>query len=285
MKKITRVAGIALCLALIMMGSCSLVEPYREMSPSSLEDSGGTAPETPEEAIAFVKEFLGIAVGEEIAGLSPAEDPNDIEGALKAYLLSKIPEPKTTTMETFSFSVDLGYKGPAGDSGTADVKGGMEGTLPYDWLFSELAAENEYSLRGLKIKLLFSGEMTQLNLGTYDLVQAKLKNDGEFSSDMDFTTDSDDPPAPNPDTVKGLLAIKLKMSNGFSVKNKNTGEGVKFTITANNDVSKKWEDILGDESALKAFMEKITFTINVFNDADTPLGAEELSLYDLMPTT
>jgi len=285
MKKITRVAGIALCLALIMMGSCSLVEPYREMSPSSLEDSGGTAPETPEEAIAFVKEFLGIAVGEEIAGLSPAEDPNDIEGALKAYLLSKIPEPKTTTMETFSFSVDLGYKGPASDSGTADVKGDMEGTLPYDWLFSELAAENEYSLRGLKIKLLFSGEMTQLNLGTYDLVQAKLKNDGEFSSDMDFTTDSDDPPAPNPDTVKGLLAIKLKMSNGFSVKNKNTGEGVKFTITANNDVSKKWEDILGDESALKAFMEKITFTINVFNDADTPLGAEELSLYDLMPTT
>ena len=282
MKKITRVAGIALCLALIVMGSCSLVEPYKEISPSSLEDSGGTAPASETDAIAFVNDFLGIAVGEEIAGLSPAEDPKDIEGALKAYLLSKIPAPKTTTMETFSFSVDLGYKGPAGDSGTADVKGGMEGTLPYDWLFSELAAATEYSLSGLKIKLLFSGEMTQLNLGTYDLVQAKLKNDGEFSSDVTFTTDSDDPPAPDLATVEGPLAIKLKMSNGFSIKNTDTDVGVKFTITANNDVSNKWEDILGDESALEALMKEIKFTINVYDDANEFLGSEDLSLWDLM---
>ncbi|MEN6399110.1 MAG: hypothetical protein ABFC74_01835, partial [Rectinema sp.] len=60
------------------------------------------------------------------------------------------------------------------------------------------------------------------------------------------------------------------------------GEGVKFTITANNDVTKNWEDILGDESALEAFMEEIKFTINVYNDAGTLLGTEELSLYDLM---
>ena len=66
MKKITRVAGIALCLALIVMGSCSLVEPYKEISPSSLEDSGGTAPASETDAIAFVNDFLGIAVGEEM---------------------------------------------------------------------------------------------------------------------------------------------------------------------------------------------------------------------------
>ena len=277
-----RVFGLILCLVLIVMGSCSLFDSYKEMNTSSLDDSGGTEPGTPEEAIALVNDFLGITVEEEIASLSPDGDHRDVEGALKAYLQSKISKPKAAEMGTFAFNVDLGYKGPAGDNGTADVKGNLNGVLPYDGLYRDLLADTDYSFTGLITKLVLSGDLKKLGpLGDYSLVHGKLKNDCEFNTDVNFTTDE----YTNPDetTLKGDLKLKLKMSNGFSVKNTVSGQGVKFTIVANNDVSKKWENLIsGGNTALEDFMKEIKFTISVYNDADRFLGSEELSLYDLL---
>jgi len=281
-----RFIGLALCVVLVVTASCSLFNPYKEMNTSSLEDSGGTAPSSEADAIAFVNDFLGIMVEDEIASLSPRHDPKDLDGALKAYLLSKVPVPKngaTATADTFPFNVDLGYKGPVGDNGTADVKGGLKGVLPYDGLVRDLEASTHYSLTGLMAKLLLSGDLKKLeHLGDYSLVHGKLKNDGQFDTDVTFTTDTDDPPAVHFATLAGNLELKLKMSNGFSVKNTDSGEGVKFTVFADDDVTDKWENLASGGTALEDFAKKIKFTINVYNDADSLLGSEELSLYDLM---
>lgn len=277
-----RLIGLALCVVLVAAVSCNLFDPYKEMNTSSLDDSGGTAPDTPEKAIAFVNDFLGITVEEEIDGLLPSGDPRDFEGALKAYLQSKISKPKATEMGTFAFNVDLGYKGPAGDNGTADVKGNLNGVLPYDGLYRDLLADTDYSLTGLITKLVLSGDLKKLGpLGDYSLVHGKLKNDCEFNTDVNFTTD--EYTNPNETTIQGDLKLKLKMSNGFSVKNTVSGQGVKFTIVADKEVSKKWEELISEgNTALEDFMKEIKFTISVYNDADKFLGSEELSLYDLL---
>ena len=281
-----RFIGLALCVVLVVTASCNLFNPYKEMNTSSLEDSGGTAPSSEADAIAFVNDFLGIMVEDEIASLSPRHDPKDLDGALKAYLLSKVPVPKngaTTTADTFAFNVDLGYKGPVGDNGTADVKGGLKGVLPYDGLVRDLEASTHYSLTGLMAKLLLSGDLKKLeHLGDYSLVHGKLKNDGQFDTDVTFTSDSGDPPAVDFATLAGNLELKLKMSNGFSVKNTDSGEGVKFTVFADDDVTDTWENLASGGTALEDFAKEIKFTINVYNDADSLIGSEDLSLYDLL---
>ena len=276
-----RVFGLILCLVLIVMGSCSLFDSYKEMNTSSLDKSGGTQPSDP---VGFVNDFLGIVVTSNIASLSPKHDPKDLEGALKAYLLSKISEPKATPVDTFAFNIDLGYKGPAGDTGTADIKGSLGGTLPYDGLFGDLTASTDYSLTGLAAKLLLSGELKELGPlgGDYKLVHAKLKNDGQFNTDVTFTTDASDPVGVDETTLEGDLELKIKMSNGFSVKNTTSGEGVKFTVFADDDVKDTWEKLTSGGTALEEFAKKIVFTINVYNDANSPIGTETLSLYDLL---
>lgn len=285
-----RIFGFALCLVLLMATSCSLFNSYKEMNASSLTNSGGTAPADEQASLDFVNSFLGISVSENIAkylsGKAGAEQTTDIKDALKAYLtyqatggsLGKADEP----MRHSTFKASLDYKGLVNSTtGTANVSGSLSGTLPYDLLtntFSKLEASKTYTdVTHLLLTLLLNGELDNIPMGNYTLVQAKLKNSGDGKAYMSITTDAN----ADPDTYAVRAELKLKMSNGFSLKHTD-GTGVKFTLFA--DVDAKTTTNIVDDATLLEFLDQIKFTINVYNDANTLIGSETISLKDLINT-
>jgi len=286
-----RIVGFSLCLVLLMATSCSLFNSYKEMNASSLTNSGGTAPADEQASLDFVNSFLGISVSENIAkylsGKAGAEQTTDIKDALKAYLtyqatggsLVKADE----LMRHSTFNASLGYKGPVNSTtGTADVSGSLSGTLPFDLLtnnFDKLttASYTYTDVTHLLLTLLLNGELDNIPMGNYTLVQAKLKNSGDGKAYMSITTDAN----ADPDTYAVRAELKLKMSNGFSLKHTD-GTGVKFTLFA--DVDAKTTTNIVDDATLLEFLDQIKFTINVYNDANTLIGSETISLKDLINT-
>ncbi|MCE5256557.1 MAG: hypothetical protein LLF89_06890 [Spirochaetaceae bacterium] len=281
-----RIMWVVLCLVLVMASSCDLFNSYKEMSPSSLGSSGGTAPADEAAALGFVNDFLGITLTANVAKYMSGGKTTDLQAAFKAYLLSKAGGTTKATDELIRHSTinaNLGYNGPVDDgTGTADVTGKLSGTIPFDFLidnYAKLTTPNHTyeDVAHFLLTLVLNGEMNTIEMGDYTLVQAKLKNEGDGKVYLTLATDGSTPM--NVDVTAASAELKLKMSNGFSLKHTD-GTGVKFTIFA--DVDAKTTADITDNASLLEFLDQIKFTINVYNDANTLIGSETISLTDLL---
>ena len=302
-----RIVGVLLCLVLIVLAGCTLGNEYNEMDPSTIKDSGGQPPDHGEEgAKEFVNNFLGSFYGIELVGYLSNGQANTMKDALRLYLLSKMPysgpyikqaTDDTKVVVSSPLQVKLDYKGPLSDEGTGDFKGELTGNIPYALIKQQLEANTDYQVSAFQISGKLSGEADDVSLETdvYDLVvagsyaaknlapsftivQTKLRDEGEFLTDIAFSTDEESDL--DPSTAKGNIELKFKANNAFSIKN-SSGDGVKFTMVANNDVKSTWETLYESDDP-ESLMKQIRFDINIYDDSDNLITHETLSLYDMM---
>jgi len=272
-----RVFGLALCVVLIAMASCSLISGSKEVDPSSLKDSGGTPP-AQADAIPLAEDFIGQLMPSMASRISGGK-ASDLKEALRLYLLSKTLEPKadSSLMRHSTLKVTIDTDTPMQDEGTLKLKGSVEGKIPYDLLREDsLEPSTAYTdITHILLTLdLNSGEMTNIELSPYTTVHGILKDSIKLTAEPSFTTDASAEIVS--DSVSGPVNLTLKMSDGFSVLC-DDGTGFKCTIFSDSKAETTITD--GD---MAAFLQQIEITLKVYDDANNPIDEKTYTLDQMM---
>lgn len=271
-----RIIGIALCLVLFFMSGCNLFTTYKETDPSSLTDSGGTAPPQAD-ALDRAKDFLSTMLP--IAGLRISEGrTTDFKEALRLYLLSKTLVPKTDSllMRHSTIKVTIDTDTPMQDNGSLLLKGSLEGKIPYDLLREDcLHPSTTYAdITHFLLTLALNGEMTNIDAYPYTTVHGILKDNVKLTADPSFTTDAD--AKLDSSTLTGPISLTLQMADGFSVL---CDDGTGFKCTIFSDCKAEAEITNGD---FATFLNKIEITLRVYDDTDSLIDEEVYTLNQLI---
>jgi len=270
-----RIIGLALCLVLFFMSGCNLFNTYKETDPSSLDESGGTAP-SQADALDYAKDYLSTILPMAASRISGGRT-TDPKEALRLYLLSKavVPKADSASMRHSTIKVTIDTDTPIPDDGTLQLKGSLEGKIPYDLLFGDsLQPSTAYTdITHFLLALGLNGKMTNIDQGFYTTVHGLLKDDLKLTADPSFTTDAD--AALDFETLTGSISLTLKMADGFSVL---CSDGTGFKCTVYSDCKADADITNGD---LTSFLQQIEITLKVYDDSNSLIDEETYTLDQL----